>query len=454
MPRNTGRRLVIAVVCFGVVAAVIGAPAGAIGSGDGDADSDGNDRLNTDIRSDDTKTGDQHDRQSRWSTHTERQQHNETADEDDHAADRIVEKITSPGEHTGEVEDDASEDPLVTDEVAAAIEGPMDILQSEVTPPEGAVAPEAWATHRLISAYGVGIDIQLPVPDADNDPEFTDADPRDTIATPTALGQTHGMDTGSMGLDDTDDGLQSSNGDEKPVSEDESGFPAPAPPGPGSGAVVGIGAIAAGAVARNTSLIVGLSQGSTGSSSLLASIVDRLRPVFFPFRYSRYDDSDPLEHEARKCVYDIVMQAPGSYLSEVATEAELPLSTTRHHMKILQQEGLVSDAKLRGKRRYYPAYAEGIELAAALNDQATASILHAINRLGAVSVSDLADELGRDPSTISHHLQRLEEDNIITRERDGRSVVSRLSTDARTMFEPDASTPGDDVKETIVGEAD
>jgi len=73
-----------------------------------------------------------------------------------------------------------------------------------------------------------------------------------------------------------------------------------------------------------------------------------------------------------------------------------------------------------------------------MNDDATASVLDAIARLGAASVSDLADEIGRDPSTISHHLQRLEEDGIIVRERDGRAVMNTLAPEARTALVPES----------------
>ena len=147
--------------------------------------------------------------------------------------------------------------------------------------------------------------------------------------------------------------------------------------------------------------------------------------------------------------YEIVSETPCSYLSEVSEQARLPLSTTRHHMKLLEREDLVSGAKLRGKRRFYPAYAEGIELAAALNDDSTASIIDALARLGAASVSDLAGELDRDPSTISHHLQRLEEDSIIAREREGRAVMNKLSAEARTALEPETTPKPGEAGEAI-----
>jgi DNA-binding transcriptional ArsR family regulator len=212
----------------------------------------------------------------------------------------------------------------------------------------------------------------------------------------------------------------------------------PIPGGLTGGATLGLSALAAVAFVRSPVL------GGGSGAGLLGTLLGKLRPFVLPLRYSRYDDSDPLEHEAREVVYEVVHETPGSYLSEVSERAGLPLSTTRHHMKVLEREELVSGAKLRGKRRFYPAYAEGIELAAALNDESTASIIDALARLGAASVSDLADDLGRDPSTISHHLQRLEGDDIITRERQGRAVVNKLSSDARTALQPETTPrPGE-----------
>ncbi|MCY4729777.1 helix-turn-helix domain-containing protein [Natronomonas gomsonensis] len=236
----------------------------------------------------------------------------------------------------------------------------------------------------------------------------------------------------------------------------------PLPTAPAGGAAVGLGAVAAVAAFRGSAFLSG--SAGVGASAMgafaamprftLTSLVEKLRPFFFPLRYSRYDDSDPLEHEARERVYEIVNEAPGSYLSEVSEEADLPLSTTRHHVRVLEREDLVSGAKLRGKRRFYPAYAEGIELAAALNDDSTASIIDAIARLGSASVSDLAGELGRDPSTITHHLQRLEEDGIITREREGRAVMNKLSAEARTALEPETVPKPGEPGGAIAGGAD
>lgn len=176
----------------------------------------------------------------------------------------------------------------------------------------------------------------------------------------------------------------------------------------------------------------------TGRSSAL----ERLVRMLTAFRYSRYDDSDPLEHEARADVFEVVEKTPGAYLSEVAEEADLPLSTVRHHVRVLEREDLLRGTKMRGKRRFYLAYTCDIELAAALNDDSTAVVLDALSRLDGPSVSELSDELGRDPSTVTHHLQRLEADDIVVREREGRAVINRLSAEARTALKPETEPQG------------
>lgn len=218
----------------------------------------------------------------------------------------------------------------------------------------------------------------------------------------------------------------------------ESGTPLPdVPP---EGAVAGaLGLAAVGAVLVKQGALTAGSTASTGAATG-RGLLGRLTRLFAPFRYSRFDDSDPLEHEARVEMLDAVEAAPGTYLSEIAEQADLPLSTVRHHVRVLEREGLVASAKVRGRRRFYPGGTEGLELAAAMNDEATATVLDALARLGPSSVSGLAEAVDRDPSTVTHHLKRLEEDGIVVRERDGRAMVNRLSPEAAEVLEPELET--------------
>lgn len=161
-------------------------------------------------------------------------------------------------------------------------------------------------------------------------------------------------------------------------------------------------------------------------------------------RYSRYDNSDPLENDVRQQVYESVEQSPGTYISEMSKECDASRSTVRYHVRILEEEGLIVSEADRGKHRLYPIGSETPELAAALNDSATARVLDAIARLEPVTVSALAEDLDRSPGTVSYHLDRLTNDGLLERERMGNAVVTRLTSGIQTeILDGAAVTPAD-----------
>ena len=407
---------------------------------DDDATSGGDDTSGGDeTTSDDGDDGDTTDRDS------------DGDDSNDHVEDRVNETIDSV-ENTTDTVDDTVDDTVETEPDTETTDdvdetGEIGLTESlEMTTVVLGTAIEGESTETIGEVVTT---TEAAVTTVDG----TLTAGNDGVVAGVVAGETDGQQAMTLSDEDAEPAVvagTAGGGGDKPV-----------PAGPAGGVAVGIGAVAAAAALRGTPILAGSAGGIAALGSVaaaprfaLASLVDKLRPFFFPLRYSRYDDSDPLEHEARERVYEIVNEAPGSYLSEVSEEADLPLSTTRHHVRVLEREDLVSGAKLRGKRRFYPAYAEGIELAAALNDDSTASIIDAIARLGSASVSDLASELGRDPSTITHHLQRLEEDDIIAREREGRAVMNKLSAEARTALEPETVPKPGESGGAVAGGAD
>ena len=153
----------------------------------------------------------------------------------------------------------------------------------------------------------------------------------------------------------------------------------------------------------------------------------------------------------------------------MSEESDVPLSTVRHHVRVLEEEGLVTTAKINGKRRYFLADSErptgtagngasvdSHELHAALEEPARRDVLETLAELGPVANGRLAEELERDPSTVSHHLSTLEAAGLVVREQDGRSVLNELAPavenalrDVDPSLEEDpaessASAPADD----------
>lgn len=205
------------------------------------------------------------------------------------------------------------------------------------------------------------------------------------------------------------------------------------------GGVVGLGGLALAAVVSRQLVTQTAGTGSTslltaGFGGSLDGWLEKLKRFVVPLRYSRYDNSDPLEHDARRALYEVVESSPGVYLTDLAEQADVPVSTARHHVRVLSDERLVRTEKRHGKRRYYPVTATNTELTDALSEPAKAAVLHSLAEHGEAPVGQLADELDRDPSTVTHHLQALESDGLVVRERRGRTVVNRLCEDVESIL--------------------
>lgn len=149
---------------------------------------------------------------------------------------------------------------------------------------------------------------------------------------------------------------------------------------------------------------------------------------------SRFDDAEPLAHETRERLFAAVVDTPGIHLAGLADAVGEPLSTVRYHSRVLQSEGLIEAEKDRGYKRLFPVTADGLDRAlyTALACEAKHSVLLSVARTEPASVTDVARELERAPSTISHHLAQLETDGLVVRERDGESVVTRLVPSVRS----------------------
>lgn len=148
------------------------------------------------------------------------------------------------------------------------------------------------------------------------------------------------------------------------------------------------------------------------------------------------DDDPGFENERREAIYREVAESPGRYIAALATSTGIPESTVRYHVRVLEDEGLVRSALIRGKRHcYLPGTDRWVAtLEAALDDDSTAPFIGAIARLEPATVTTLAEAVDVAPSTASHHLERLANEDLVERERTGQSVVTRLDADVRTYL--------------------
>lgn len=174
---------------------------------------------------------------------------------------------------------------------------------------------------------------------------------------------------------------------------------------------------------------------AAGTTAAVADSPHVLIPVA---GYSRFggDGSDALDHETRRRMHDTVADTPGIHLAGIADAVGEPVSTVRYHGRVLEREGLVETEKIRGKKRLFPTLSgeRSRTLEAALADGASRTVLHSVWHNEPTTVSELAERLDRAPSTVCHHLCRLAEDELVTRDRDGERVLTTLTDAVRTTL--------------------
>lgn len=157
-----------------------------------------------------------------------------------------------------------------------------------------------------------------------------------------------------------------------------------------------------------------------------------LLSMIFLASYSRHNDISPLEHELRADILEIVRALPGIYLAQLIERTNCPASTVRYHTKVLDREEELQRFSVWGNLRLFPTDIDPELFAyyAAIRDPASARVLRVIEVQQPVTPGCLATQLGRAPSTISHHLARFEDEALISRVRDGESVRVQLRPSA------------------------
>jgi predicted transcriptional regulator len=157
--------------------------------------------------------------------------------------------------------------------------------------------------------------------------------------------------------------------------------------------------------------------------------------------YSRYDDSDPLVNPVRLQIYDAIEQSPGASISEISDQTEISRSTVRYHVRILEEEQLITSKSHRGKHRLYPVDESHHDLSAALNEEMPAMIITAVVHHGPLTVTELSDVVDRTPGTVSYHLDRLIDDGLLTKNQDGNAMMVSPTAEVQEIVTKNPSVP-------------
>ena len=139
-------------------------------------------------------------------------------------------------------------------------------------------------------------------------------------------------------------------------------------------------------------------------------------------------DRKVLELDARKKIYHLIKEFAGCHFREVERISKLPTGTVKYHLDYLTKHGLINQVKEGNNLRYFPRnfHSENKKLMGLLRQKSIRNILLFILMHNNCNHNQIVKYVKLSPSTVSWHLKKLEESNIIGFIRKGRNTYYNI----------------------------
>lgn len=192
--------------------------------------------------------------------------------------------------------------------------------------------------------------------------------------------------------------------------QEEGAAPTLAAPDPGPGAFlaahpVAVIAVTASAAAGTASLAL-LLRRETWRYALLAPLMGL---------FTRLAKPQVLEHDLRERIHQLIQEAPGITLADLARRTGAPNGMLYHHLHTLERHRYVTSRREAASRRFYPT---GARLPVTVTDPLTPMERRILDLLatGPATQPDLAHRLGVSRQAINRHVKALERKGFVTAE--------------------------------------
>ena len=136
------------------------------------------------------------------------------------------------------------------------------------------------------------------------------------------------------------------------------------------------------------------------------------------------DKSRILQLDSRKKIYNIIKKSPGIHFRELKRRSKQAVGALQYHIDILDKHHLIKIKKEGKFARFFPVESNLSEeektTLSFLRHETTRKIILLLLTKKNVTNKRISAFLELSPSTISFHLQKLEEDNMIQKTRKGK----------------------------------
>lgn len=148
--------------------------------------------------------------------------------------------------------------------------------------------------------------------------------------------------------------------------------------------------------------------------------------------FSRIARSEVLDHEAREAIYELLDEQAGLSLEAICRELDLARSTARHHVRKLEQTGMIEHTRL-GRARVHHLVGQRHRAVREhlLTNETRAAVYETIED-DALTITEIAHQLEANPGSVHFHLGKLTDVGLVeTVGEDGRRYrVRELDEDA------------------------
>ncbi|MDX1612182.1 MAG: winged helix-turn-helix transcriptional regulator, partial [Candidatus Thermoplasmatota archaeon] len=149
-----------------------------------------------------------------------------------------------------------------------------------------------------------------------------------------------------------------------------------------------------------------------------------LGPWFLLPMYSRLSRSELLENEIRQRLMEQIEDQPGMALQELAEVSGAGWGTTVYHLQRLEQAGFINSRKQGHHRRFYKVGEldrADVEAVGMLRNDTPQKIARYLLKDPGCNQKAICEALDISPSLAHKYLKRMEEQALVTSEREWRS---------------------------------
>ncbi len=141
-----------------------------------------------------------------------------------------------------------------------------------------------------------------------------------------------------------------------------------------------------------------------------------------------------LELESRRQIYNYILEYPGLHFRELSRKIRMPKSTLKYHLKYLKKRELIVETYADKYTRYYVSKKVGNDtkkILEIIRQDSLRRIILSMKIPNTVTLEYLTYDLDKAPSTVSYHLKKLIDADIVERIKVDNKVKFRLKDEEK-----------------------